>query len=157
MANIQQFVTLFEGDYFFLSNFYPVEIEYKGIKYPTVEHAFQLNKCISKFDADKIADIKCPRQLRILADTVLMRTDWHYIRAGVMRELLNLKFEKYELRKKLFDTWPSILIDGNIRHEIYWGKCYCGGHMFMARNVMGELLMEIRDSIRPEEVLPTIS
>jgi len=30
----------FKGDFRFLSNFYPVNVDYEGIMYPTVEHAY---------------------------------------------------------------------------------------------------------------------
>ena len=38
----------FDGDMFFLSNFYESEIIYEGIKYPTNEHAFQAAKTFDK-------------------------------------------------------------------------------------------------------------
>ena len=33
-------INSFSGRWVFLSNFYPVEIEHQGIKYPTVEHYY---------------------------------------------------------------------------------------------------------------------
>ena len=37
-------ITRFHGEYRFLSNFYPVKVEYDGVQYPTVEHAYQAAK-----------------------------------------------------------------------------------------------------------------
>ena len=37
-------INSFVGPCRFLSNFYPSEITYEGITYPTVEHAFQASK-----------------------------------------------------------------------------------------------------------------
>ena len=34
----------FHGRWFFLSNFYPIEIIHQGIKYPSVEHYYQAQK-----------------------------------------------------------------------------------------------------------------
>lgn len=34
-------ITSFLGEYRFLSNFYPAPVSYLGLRYPTVEHAFQ--------------------------------------------------------------------------------------------------------------------
>ena len=34
-------ITRFHEEYRFLSNFYPVKVEYDGVQYPTVEHAYQ--------------------------------------------------------------------------------------------------------------------
>ena len=38
----------FQGDYRFLSNFHPAEVEMDGIKYPSVEHAYQAAKSLDK-------------------------------------------------------------------------------------------------------------
>src|SRR4051794_21773182 len=34
----------FEGQYRFLSNFFPAEVEFEGMTYPSVEHAYQSAK-----------------------------------------------------------------------------------------------------------------
>lgn len=38
----------FRGEYFFLSNFAPCKVTYKGKVFPTVEHAFQAAKCLDE-------------------------------------------------------------------------------------------------------------
>ena len=37
----------FRGEFSWLSNFYPVQIEYEGLTYPSVEHAYQAGKLIN--------------------------------------------------------------------------------------------------------------
>ena len=59
-------INRFNGDYIFLSNFYPVEVEYNGILYPSVEHAYQAQKTLnedirldfSKINKDRACDAK---------------------------------------------------------------------------------------------------
>jgi len=40
-------INTFRGKYRFLSNFYYAEVNYEGIRYPTVEHAYQAAKTLS--------------------------------------------------------------------------------------------------------------
>jgi predicted NAD-dependent protein-ADP-ribosyltransferase YbiA (DUF1768 family) len=40
-------ITEFQGEFRWLSNFFPVQIEYEGLTYPSVEHAYQAGKLIN--------------------------------------------------------------------------------------------------------------
>ena len=43
-------ITIFDGEYAFLSNFYPSVFEWHGVVYPTVEHFFQAAKADNQAD-----------------------------------------------------------------------------------------------------------
>lgn len=61
-----------------------------------------------------------------------------------MYELLLLKFTTYpELAQKLLQTYPAVLIEGNYWKDTFWGVCDGVG-----ANMLGKLLMKVRDILR---------
>jgi predicted NAD-dependent protein-ADP-ribosyltransferase YbiA (DUF1768 family) len=50
----------FRGDYCFLSNFHPCKIQYEGIEYTSVEHAYQASKSMSWKIRKEIANLLKP-------------------------------------------------------------------------------------------------
>ena len=55
MKNI---IDKFDGEFSFLSNFHPSWIEYEGLRFPTVEHAFQAYKTQSHYERQLISVIQ---------------------------------------------------------------------------------------------------
>ena len=49
------------------------------------------------------------------------------------------------LRFKLLDTYPAELIEGNTWGDTYWGVCNGAG-----KNMLGKLLMKLRDEMKQE-------
>ncbi len=130
----------FQGEYRFLSNFYPCEVEHRGRKFPTVEHAFQAAKTDVPSEIEYVAAARTPGDAKLRGKTVILRKDWETVKIDIMRELLHSKFSDPELRKKLDDTKPHRLYEGNLHGDTFWGVCRGKG-----RNVLGWLLMEVRD------------
>jgi ribA/ribD-fused uncharacterized protein len=133
----------FRDEYEFLSNFYSVEIEYEGVVFPTVEHAFQAAKTLDVDERRKIAAVAAPGSAKRLGRRVRLRSDWEQIKVGLMRDLLRQKFGNLDLAERLLATGAAELIEGNSWNDTFWGVC--GGR---GRNMLGQLLMEIRDEIR---------
>ncbi|GAH15684.1 unnamed protein product, partial [marine sediment metagenome] len=50
----------FQGEYRFLSSFYPAEVELDGVTYPTVEHAFQAAKTLDSAQREFIRSAPRP-------------------------------------------------------------------------------------------------
>lgn len=140
----------FSGKYNFLSNFSDSPIKYEGIVYPTVEHAFQAAKTLNINKRLEIAHASTPGQAKRLGRSVKLRSDWEEIKVDIMRECLRLKFEIPELREALLETGNAELTEGNTWHDNFWGICYCSKCRASAhgKNVLGLLLMEVRDEIR---------
>jgi ribA/ribD-fused uncharacterized protein len=134
----------FEGKYFFLSNFYPCEITYKGITYPSTEHAFAAAK-----SNDKQHKLYCsnpditPGQAKKAGRKCQLIDDWDNIRLEVMKELLTIKFSKEPLRSMLLETEDKELVEGNWWNDTFWGVCNGIG-----QNNLGKLLMKLRESLR---------
>lgn len=130
----------FRDDYWFLSNMFVSPIEYKGIKYLCVEGAFQAQKCPER--ASEFTHLR-GFEAKKLGKTVKLRKDWGDVRVPIMLELLEIKFSKPELQKKLIATGDLELIEDNEWRDTFWGKCHGKG-----RNMLGRLLMVVRDELQ---------
>lgn len=129
----------FSGRYRFLSNFYPCEMDVAGVRYPTLEHAFQAEKTTNMTEREIIRSARTPGQAKALGRRVTLRENWNEIRVDVMRELLTIKFSDKVLRADLLDTEDAELVEGNTWGDVFWGVCKGRGE-----NMLGKLLMEIR-------------
>lgn len=137
----------FDGDYFFLSNFYPSPIigVDDGIEYPTVEHYFQAHKVMDFDERRKIAAARTPGMAKRAGRAVDLRPDWERVKVGIMNEALTEKFKDPELLQKLLDTGDKRLVEGNNWHDNYWGDCHCPKCMYKTSyNKLGGLLTQIR-------------
>ena len=133
----------FNGEYEFLSNFYPSPISFDGILYPTNEHAFQAYKSLSREERLDIANSATPGIAKRKGRKIILRRDWEQIKDNVMEFCLRKKFtEHLDLQKKLLETGDAILIEGNTWGDTYWGMCAGVGE-----NKLGQLLMKIREEI----------
>jgi ribA/ribD-fused uncharacterized protein len=142
----------FKGKYRFLSNFYAVWIvDADGIKYPTLEHAFQAHKTLDLELRTEIAGLADPAEAKRAGRQLRLRTDWEVVKRDVMAGLLELKFRAGSaLADRLLDTGNAWLVEGNYWCDNEWGDCYCGGPRCRARgrNWLGIALMQRREALR---------
>lgn len=135
----------------FLSNFYPMKILYKTNAYASAEHLFQTAKCLHKKDRDLIRAAATPKLARIRGFFVkAVRSDWDSLKIGVMKAVLHQKFKRSKLRKLLCETGSAPIIQLNNIHDTFWGVCACTRHKRDGENILGELLMEVREEINKE-------
>jgi ribA/ribD-fused uncharacterized protein len=132
----------FIGEYEFLSNFYPSEVEYKGIKFPTVEHAYQAAKCKTKEEMRKFTEYETPGKAKKAGRKVDLRDGWETIKLFIMEELLRQKFSNPVMARKLLDTDENVLVEGNDWGDTFWGVCNGKGE-----NHLGVLLMKTRKAL----------
>lgn len=135
----------FRGDYRFLSNFYPCEVEYEGIVYPSVENAFQAAKTLNNAERLQFTNVK-PGIAKRLGRKVALRHDWEKVKVDIMKELLRKKFSQEPLKSKLLETGDRELEEGNRWNDRFWGICPPGSGM--GKNILGRLIMEIRGELR---------
>ena len=140
----------FEGEYYFLSNFFNSYIyDGLGVEYPTVEHYFQAAKALDLDTRLKIAAAPTPGEAKRLGRHVNLRPDWNIIKTDVMRFALRVKFSQPSLRDKLLATGDAWLEEGNIWHDNVWGNCRCEKcQNITGENRLGKLLMEIREDLK---------
>jgi len=132
----------FKDNYDFLSNFYPVTINYEGEYYPSVENAYQSQKT-ADLELRKMFTICTARQAKRLGKNIELtcKYDWEVYKLVLMERLCNQKFMEYkDLQLKLVNTFPALLVEGNTWGDIYWGKCNGIGE-----NHLGIILMRIRN------------
>ena len=161
-------ITRFHGEYRFLSNFYPVKVEYDGVQYPTVEHAYQAAKVeahevyrrgsyvIGKWrEVIRIADT--PGRAKGFGRRVPLRAGWDEMKLKVMEELLRHKFSKRlypVLAYSLMATGEAELIEGNDWGDRFWGATLqaFGEHskppQWVGGNHLGKLLMKLRSELQ---------
>jgi len=138
----------FEGKYKFLSNFYPVEILVNGITYPSVEHAYVAAKTEDKDIKQKIAAIPTAAAAKKFGRTIELPKDWGTNKILIMLDLLIIKFENDDLRKRLKNTEGYEIIEENWWHDNFWGDCDCSKcDGIKGQNVLGKLLMKVRTAV----------
>jgi ribA/ribD-fused uncharacterized protein len=133
----------FSGDRFFLSNFFTHRFLFDGHWYATVEHAFQAAKCVDPAEAERVRQAPSPAAAKQIGRRVRLRADWNEARVDVMRAVLVAKFLDPDLRARLVATGKAELVEENT-----WGDRFWGRSRGIGRNMLGQLLMELRDSLR---------
>lgn len=129
----------FNGKYVFLSNFYPSPITIDRVEYPTVEHAFQASKTLSRGERQMIAYAVSPGKAKRMGRKLNLRSDWEEVKVACMLELARLKFTEPNLKAKLLATGDVELIEGNTWNDTFWGVCRGEG-----QNQLGKILMKVR-------------
>jgi ribA/ribD-fused uncharacterized protein len=134
----------FQGEYRFLSNFWPAEVEFEGRKFPTVEHAYQAAKRLDEGDRARIAALPTPAEAKAAGRKLTLRPDWETAKFDVMERCVSYKFEHHpELKQKLLATGDAELIEGNT-----WGDRVWGVYQGEGENRLGKILMRVREQLK---------
>lgn len=146
---VAQKVERFSGPYKFLSNFFWSELNFEGLKYPSVEHAFQAAKLRENQQRNSYGFTDSGLSFgdaKRLGRQVPLRDDWKDIREDVMARCLWAKFQDPQLREKLLRTGESELVDGHSGSpDLIWGY-----HIPSQKgeNRLGILLMDLRAQLK---------
>jgi ribA/ribD-fused uncharacterized protein len=132
-------INSFRGEFKFLSNFYLRPIRFDGLVYPAVENAYQAQKTTYVELRYPFLGYR-PAVAKKKGRDLVLRKGWDKMRNGVMLALLRIKFSERDLAVKLMATYPDKLVEGNWWRDEYWGV-YDG----RGKNVLGKLLMKVRD------------
>jgi N-glycosidase YbiA len=138
----------FFGDYIFLSNFYYADMMVAGVRYPSVEHAYQAKKTYSIRWQERIRRAPTPKVAKRLGYQVPLREDWEDVKLDVMRTLVRWKFNPDwhpDLTAKLLATGDALLVEGNTWGDRFWGVERATG---LGLNHLGRILMDVRDEVR---------
>ena len=129
----------FTGEFRFLSNFFPIAVEYEAILYPTAEHAFQAAKTLDPHARARIRTLPTASAAKRSGRSLVLRADWEQVKVTVMRDILRAKFQQPVLRAYLLRTHPRPLVEVNTWGDRFWGVCHGSGE-----NHLGRLLMVLR-------------
>lgn len=142
-------ITRFDGEFRFLSNFYPSPIRYNDLEgtvnlYPTAEHLYQALKTDNASERRQVRMAPGPGMAKRVGRKVTLRAGWDTLRLPVMRRVIALKFVQHaELAEWLMATGDRPLIEGNTWDDTFWGVCNGVGE-----NWLGMILMETRSHLR---------
>ena len=140
-------ITSFRGACSFLSNMHPAPCKYEGDVFPTVEHAFQAAKAAPADRADYRdlgLDAKGAKRLGRKKPLAKGGAWWEANKVGVMEACVRSKFSDAALGALLCATGDRELIEGNTWGDTYWGVSSGSGS-----NHLGNILMKVRDELRP--------
>lgn len=144
----------FKGDYHYLSNFSNNKLIYRGIDYPTAEHAYQhaKNYLDSKLEAICTDPESTPGQAKRAGRKTEMTKWFKDNRLIVMEEITRAKYrQNAALTEKLLTTGLQEIQEGNTWNDTFWGICLHSGE---GQNHLGKILMKTRTKILSNLFIP---
>ena len=139
-------ISEFQGEYRFLSNFWPAIVTLDNVRYPSVEHAYMAAKTTDQKTRMKIREQPTAAMAKKLGRSIQLRPDWEQIKLGVMESLVRQKFQEIDLKTRLLATNNQEIIEGNTWNDTFWGVCRGKGS-----NHLGKILMKVRDELFEED------
>jgi N-glycosidase YbiA len=138
----------------FMTNFFVSPFQADGAEWKTIEHYFQAKKfgwpaapegAKSAVEAIRTAETASLAKTQAWAfGKDLLDPEWDSKRVEVMKQALRCKFLQHgDLRGRLLATGDAILVERSDK-DGFWGD----GPGRDGRNVLGELLMEVRGEMR---------
>lgn len=145
----------FTGYYHFLSNFHPSPFVYEGEVWPTVEHFYQAHKTEIIELRNRIRVVSSPALAKKLGNyktyqgQPVVRDNWGTLRQHYMKMAIDMKFDQNrDLAVLLVETYGKDLVEGNMWHDNFWGRCMCeqckNARKVVGQNWLGCLLKEKR-------------
>lgn len=130
----------------------PILFQVRGKAVKSAEHGFQLLKAIEgprpysirQLELiEKIQKAASAKEAKALGQQVEIAADWQTRRVSIMKEVLAAKFQQRQLREKLLATGTCQIEHANNHGDQFWGTVKGEG-----ANMLGKLLMEVREDIR---------
>ena len=139
----------FRDEHEFLSCDYPCTVFYDGMTFSCAEAAFQAARCVDPGVKRRIAQADGPRAKQIAAKSAV-HPDWDERKLAVMEDVLRAKFSgNPELARKLAATGSAVLIYGNNKKDVFWGRDF---YTDRGDNHLGRLLMKLRNEMECESI-----
>lgn len=136
-------------EYGCFSNFTAYPIRLKGRVWPTSEHFFQAQKFTDPAEQEEIRQAKSPMLAARMGRSRKrkLRREWESMKVNVMREAVLAKFTQHEeLRDILLSTGDAKIVE-HTANDSYWGDGGDGS----GKNMLGRILMEVRETLRKQE------
>ncbi len=141
----------FQGEYRFLSNFWPAPCIFEGRRYPSSEHAYQAAKSLDPAERARIAAMATPSEAKRAGRAMALRPDWESVKFDVMRACVRSKFAiNSDLAEMLLATGDAVLEEGNT-----WGDRVWGVVDGIGENRLGKILMDVRADLREGRIIMT--
>jgi ribA/ribD-fused uncharacterized protein len=131
------------------SNFWRAPIELGGKTWPTTEHYFQAQKYAGTPREEEIRRAATSKKAAELGRSRKhpLRRDWERVKDAIMHAAVLAKFTQHaDLREVLLSTGDAVIVE-HTEKDAYWGDGGDGS----GRNVLGQILMRVRDELRARE------
>jgi ribA/ribD-fused uncharacterized protein len=135
-----------------LSNLFRRSVNFEGTIYPTAEHAYQAGKARTAAVRAWLMAAPTPSLLAMAAHGLYywdVAPDWSRNKFERMRRVLRAKFTQHpDFAELLLSTGHARLVETPTTNSLVnrtWGEVNGVG-----QNMLGRLLMEIRDELRPQ-------
>jgi ribA/ribD-fused uncharacterized protein len=146
-----------EKPYGAFSNLYRREIVFEGETYPTSEHAYQAGKPRKEAVRAWLLAAPSPSLLAMAAHGLYVwdiQPDWSKTKFDRMKRVLQAKFSQHEdLAKLLLSTGEARLVEAATVDNLVnrtWGEVDGVG-----KNMLGKLLMEVREELAAQAAAAT--
>ena len=136
-------ITEFRGEFSWLSNFFPIKIEYDEIVYPSVENAYQAGKLINKKDREMFIDITPGKAKKLWRNYPTYNLTEEF-RLNLMYQLLSIKFNQEPFKSLLIATDNCNIIEKNYWGDMFFGYCLKTNQ---GKNHLGQMIMNIREKL----------
>lgn len=145
-----------EKPYGVFSNLHPTPVFFEGRVFATAEHAYQAGKAAKPAVRDWILSAPTPALVAMAAHGLYtwdIVPSWSKIKFDRMRGVLRAKFTQHEaLRELLLSTGDARLVEAGTTDNAVnrlWGEVNGKG-----KNMLGVLLIELRDELRSGQTKP---
>lgn len=145
-----------EKPYGVFSNLHRTPVTFEGQVFPTAEHAYQAGKASKPTVRDWILSAPTPALVAMAAHGLYtwdIVPNWSKIKFDRMRDVLRAKFSQHQaLSDLLLSTGNARLIEAGTTDSAVnrlWGEVNGKG-----KNMLGVLLMEVRDELRQAQATP---
>jgi ribA/ribD-fused uncharacterized protein len=137
----------FSDDHRYLSNFWFAEVRFDGLRYASVEHAYQAAKTLVLIEREQFRDKITPGVAKRLGRGITMRPDWDAVKLGVMEDLVSQKFARPDLADLLRKTGEAPILELNVWGDRYWGVVADRDGRLAGSNHLGRILMDVRQRL----------
>jgi len=145
-----------EKPYGAFSNLYRREIVFEGVTYATSEHAYQAGKARKDAVREWLLAAPTPSLLAMAAHGLYVwdiQPGWSKTKFDRMKRVLQAKFTQHaDLAKLLLSTGNARLVEAATVDNLVnrtWGEVDGVG-----KNMLGQLLMEVREELAAQAPLP---
>jgi N-glycosidase YbiA len=130
----------------YLSPFSGHMLEFKGVLYPTIEHAYHCQRYTDQQVVDAIRNTRSAWSAWALSQQHKKEQipDWDARKVGVMEELFRAALDQHaDIRKALIESGDFLIIHHNA-NDSFWGDGADGA----GRNEMGKIWMKLRAELQ---------
>ena len=139
-------IPYYETSNFVFSNLSPHAVEFKGVLYPTSEHAFHVAKFDDPNIKSEIQNAKSPLEAFVVGKKYKpqRRENWDQIKVDILYQILIQKVNQHkEVKDALLATGDQEIVEEN-PHDDFWGS----GPDGKGQNYTGKILMRIREELK---------